>query len=251
MRAQIPSSSRPPDISRHQYNTRLRSSQHSAPNATSLMSVKIGTPASPPFHGFIPGELQERVNIVPEEEEESDEDFSSIQTRKVTNRELRIELSKRGLGTSGIKKVLTQRLVDHPTGLNSQIVQENQDNSFHFERAQGTIQRIPYGARFKVADTFIELLKDVIEKNDLPSWTKLLAFARCCLSQPVPSEENKKTSLSSHLKSQLVSFNKGESQQSQQRQDSRRTTEKSLKKKIETKIQAYDTKGAVSQVGLV
>ena len=209
------------------------------------MSVKIGTPASPPFHGFIPGELQERVNIVPEEEEESDEDFSSIQTRKVTNRELKIELEKRGLATTGIKKVLTQRLADHPTGLSSQIIQENQDNSFHFERAQGTIQRIPYGARFKVADSFIELLKDVIEKNDLPSWTKLLAFARCCLSQPVPSEENKKTSLSSHLKSQLVSFNKGESQQSQQRQESRRTTEKSLKKKIETKIQAYDTKGAV------
>ena len=57
-----------------------------------------------------------------------------------------------------------------------------------------------------VAESFISLLTDVTDKNDLLSWSKILAFARCCLSQPLKSEENKKKTFATLIKSQTSSF---------------------------------------------
>ena len=195
-------------------------------------------PDSPFFNGFINiPELRKRptTSVV------TDDDFTPIPARKVTNHELRHEVRKRGLPTSGNKQVLSERLTQD----NNTFPQEHSLllGGFHFEKADISLLRIPYRARFQIADTFISLLRSVIDKNDVSSWTKLLAFGRVCLCQPLNSKENKKKSLSSLVKSQCLLFRAGELHP--RRNLSGAQKKMSFPKRVHRKMEANDTRGAV------
>ena len=65
-------------------------------------------PDSPPCHGFKPDDVdsENAVRVLPVID--VDADFTPIPARKVTNLELRDELRKRGLPTTGNKQVLSR-----------------------------------------------------------------------------------------------------------------------------------------------
>ena len=233
-----PSASPRPGPSSHGYNTRSQKGSS---------SVSDDSPASPPFRGFNLTELesQERTTIVPEDHPL---DFTPLPTKKVKNKDLREKCAALGVSQLGVKKVLMDRIIQADPGVQGPSLPNNPDQSgtpehFSFEKADVSLLKIPYGAKFQVAETFISLLNSVIAHNDIQSWNRLLAFGRVCLCQPLNSKENKKTSLSSLVKSQCRSFNDDELPTKRVLSDSQKKM--SLAKRVDRKIQAFDTRGAV------
>ena len=157
---------------------------------------------------------------------------------------MRQEEERRGLPTTGNKGVLLDRLLqshDVPVHVNG-----SQDTaSLSIKRAGPTLARIPFGSRPVVAEQIVKVIQDVVSKNDLQSWQKLLSFGEACLGQPKKSKDNMKQSLTSLVKSQVKDFADGSFKPSNTVCAGKK---RHLSALVGAKLAAFDVKGAVRLV---
>ena len=97
---------------------------------------------------------------------------------------LRERLRDLGLDEKGLKPVLRDRLLDHLLADSMEEILNEVASLLDFQRQGSVIKQIPKASRIQAGKSFAEILRKVIQNNDLESWGQLFRFARDYFGKP-------------------------------------------------------------------
>ena len=155
---------------------------------------------------------------------------------------------------SGVKDVLLERLgwAEQPQAYNVfsdtlQAPNVKLDNLLNFERKGPVIKRIPKASRNQVCLALTKVLSDVINNNDIPSWSKLFRFTREILHGKTRAGRKKKNSLATIINRRILSFNEGSSKEEVTPSNNPKS-DSTLASQVSEKLNQFDMRGAIRLV---